>query len=114
MSQPTSSDSSGVRSDSLISNDIAVSLGRDAQIEASEILVEVTDGQVLLTGEVPERRMREQAEKLVAALPGVRGVRNLIRYDDGSDSFGEPGEAIRGLDPDESPGPTEAPRGKSK
>ena len=102
----------GVRSDALIGDDIALTLARDERIEAAEILVEVRDGEVTLTGEVPEPQMRELAEACVSALPGIRGVRNLIRYDDGAASFGPSGEAVRVMTPDESPGPTEAPDGE--
>jgi len=108
-SQSSSADG---RSDELIGSDAVQTLARDERIEAAEILVEVADGTVTLTGEVPEPDMRALAEQAVAALPGVRSVRNLIRYDDGADSFGPSGQAVRGLDPDESPGPTEAPRGR--
>ncbi|HYG06056.1 MAG TPA: BON domain-containing protein [Stenotrophomonas sp.] len=110
MTRENQNDARGIRSDSLIGDDIAVTLARDERIEAAEILAQVSDGEVTLTGEVPEPQMRELAEQCVAALPGVRAVRNLIRYDDGADSFGPRGEAVRTLDPDESTGPTEAPR----
>lgn len=110
MSRNTQNDAVGARSDELIGSDAVVSLARDERIEAGEILVEVKNGEVTLTGEVPQQQMRALAEQCVAALPGVRGVHNLIRFDDGADSFGPPGAAVRGLDPDESPGPTEAPQ----
>jgi|GEM_PF-6559246 len=114
MSRNTHNDAAGARSgearsDELIGSDAVVSLARDERIEAGEILVEVKEGEVTLTGEVPQQQMRALAEQCVAALPGVRGVRNLIRFDDGADSFGPRGAAVRGLDPDESTGPTEAP-----
>lgn len=99
-------------SDRLIADDIIRALADQADIEAGEILIEVRDGQVTLTGDVPEQAMKQRAERLVSTLPGVAGVRNLLNVDDGSASFGPPGEAVRGLDPDESPGPTEAPRGR--
>ncbi|HEY0335489.1 MAG TPA: BON domain-containing protein [Stenotrophomonas sp.] len=111
MVSPSHSGTGDIRSDELIGGDAVQSLARDESIEAGEVLVEVKDGQVTLTGEVPQRDMVALAEQCVSALPGVRGVRNLIRYDDGADSFGPPGAAVRGLDPDESTGPTEAPKG---
>jgi len=119
MSRNTHNDAAGARpdetrSDGLIGSDAVVSLARDERIEAGEILVEVKDGEVTLTGEVPQKQMRALAEECVAALPGVRGVHNLIRFDDGADSFGPRGAAVRGLDPDESPGPTEAPHGDQR
>ena len=110
MSRDSRNDTGAVRSDALIGDDAVETLGRDERIEASEVSVEVKDAEVTLSGDVPEPQMRALAEEIVAGLPGVRSVRNLIRYDDGADSFGPPGEAVRGLDPDENPGPTEAPR----
>ncbi len=110
MSRDSRNDAGAVRSDALIGDDAVETLGRDERIEASEVSVEVKDAEVTLSGDVPEPQMRALAEEIVAGLPGVRSVRNLIRYDDGADSFGPRGEAVRGLDPDENPGPTEAPR----
>ena len=67
----------------------------DARIDASEILVMVEGGVVTLTGNVPERRMKHRAEDTAADASGVTDVRNTIRVDSGSDSFGRPGEAVR-------------------
>jgi len=100
------SPSSDARSDQMIGDDVLRALADDEQLEAGEILIEVRDGQVTLTGDVPERGMKAQAEKLVAGLPGVAGVRNLINFDDGARSFGRPGEAVRGADHQGGPGST--------
>jgi hypothetical protein len=84
-----------VRSDARITDDIIDRLTDDAYIDASEILVMVENGVVTLTGNVPERRMKHRAEDLVADAMGVRDVRNTLRVDDGSASFGPPGQAVR-------------------
>ena len=102
---PTSS-SGDTRSDQSIGDDVLRALAEDEQLEAGEILIEVRDGQVTLSGDVPERSMKALAEKLVAGLPGVAGVRNLINFDDGARSFGRPGEAVRGADHQGGPGST--------
>jgi osmotically-inducible protein OsmY len=84
-----------VRADDRIADDIVQRLSDDPHIDASEILVMVESGDVTLTGNVPERRMKHRAEDLVADASGVRDVHNRIRVDDGSRSAGRPGEAIR-------------------
>ena len=84
-----------VRPDARIADDIIGRLTDDERIDASEILVMVEGGVVTLTGNVPERRMKHRAEDTAADASGVTDVRNTIRVDSGSDSFGRPGEAVR-------------------
>jgi len=67
----------------------------DDHIDASEILIMVENGEVTLTGNVPDRRMKHRAEDLVAETSGVRDVQNRIRVDNGSASAGPPRGAIR-------------------
>lgn len=83
------------RSDTSIADEIYSRLTDDDGIDASEILVMVEGGQVTLTGEVPERRMKHAAEDLVDAMHGIKEIHNRIRVDRGSDSFGPPGAAVR-------------------
>jgi len=92
--------------DRLLADDVIRALADEDDIEAGEILIQVTDGQVTLSGDVPEQAMRQRAERLVATLPGVATVRNLLNVDDGSASFGKPGEAVRGADHQGGPGST--------
>jgi hypothetical protein len=84
-----------VRPDDRIADDIISRLTEDARIDAREIVLMVQDGVVTLTGNVPERQMKHCAEDRAAEASGVREVRNTIRVDDGSASFGKPGEAVR-------------------
>jgi hypothetical protein len=84
-----------VRSDERIVDDVIDRLTDAPHIDASEILVMVEQGEVTLTGNVPDRAMKREAEDLVAQASGVRDVHNRIRVDDGSASAGRPGEAIR-------------------
>ncbi len=92
--------------DQLLVDDVIRALSDEADIDAGEILIQVQDGHVILSGDVPERAMKLRAERLVATLPGVAGVRNLLNVDDGSASFGQPGEAVRGADHQGGPGST--------
>lgn len=85
------------RSDSLVAEELNERLGHDDQLDASEILVRVEDGHVLLTGEVPEKWMKRRAEDIADAIRGVRDIENLIRVDDGSKSFGTGGPVRAGL-----------------
>lgn len=83
------------RSDERIADDLIQRLTRDDEIDASEVLVAVENGEVTLTGEVPERRMKHLAEDLASAVQGVRNVHNRVQVDRGSRSFGPPGRAVR-------------------
>ena len=83
------------RPDDRIVDDVIARLTDDDHVDASEILVIVENGEVTLTGNVPDRRMKHRAEDLVADASGVREVHNRIRVDDGAASAGRPGEAIR-------------------
>lgn len=75
------------RSDASIADEVYFRLTEDPFIDASEILVNVEDAVVTLTGEVPERRMKHRAEDLVHEIRGVRDVRNVIRVDKVQRSF---------------------------
>ncbi|MCD9086882.1 BON domain-containing protein [Stenotrophomonas sp. SY1] len=81
------------RSDTLIGDEIVHTLGRHGQ--ASQVLVQVKEGRVTLSGDVPSAEVKLQVEELVADIEGVRGVRSLLNVDSGNRSFGAPGEAIR-------------------
>lgn len=83
------------RSDTLIADDVQLSLREDGEVDAGEILVMVEGGVVTLTGNVPERAMKRAAEDCVSRVAGVGDVVNRLRVDDGSASFGRPGEAVR-------------------
>jgi Predicted periplasmic or secreted lipoprotein len=67
------------RSDDRIKEEICEMLTRDPSIDASEIDIEVKEGEVTLTGSVPDRRMKHLAEDCVERSFGVRDVTNQIR-----------------------------------
>lgn len=82
------------RSDSLIAEELNERFTHDELLDASEILLRVEDGKVLLTGEVPERWMKHRAEDIADGVRGVKDIDNQIRVDNGSASFGA-GGAVR-------------------
>ncbi len=84
---------SAQRSDTLIGDDVVRSLGQQGQ--SSQVLVQVKDGEVTLSGDVPSIEAKRQAEHLVASIDGVRSVRNHLNVDNGTRSFGERGQAVR-------------------
>ena len=83
------------RPDDRVRAAVAHELARDGTIDAAQVLVAAEDGVLTLTGEVPKGWMKARAEDVAARVQGVREVRNLLRHDDGSASFGPPGEAVR-------------------
>lgn len=85
------------RSDSLIAEELNERMTEDDQLDASEILLRVEDGHVLLTGEVPERWMKHRAEDIADGVRGVKDIDNRIRVDNGSGSFGTGGPVRAGL-----------------
>lgn len=85
------------RSDSLIAEELNERFMDDDLLDASEILLRVENGHVLLTGEVPERWMKHRAEDIADSVRGVADVENLIRVDNGEASFGTGGAVRSGL-----------------
>ena len=51
----------------------------DPHLDATEIQVEVTDGEVTLTGNVGSRADRHRAEDIADSVSGVRYVMNNLR-----------------------------------
>ncbi|MBO9665429.1 MAG: BON domain-containing protein, partial [Bdellovibrio sp.] len=67
------------RSDDRIKEDVSEALTRHARIDASDIEIEVKNGEVTLTGTVTERRMKHMAEDLAEKCSGVKDVINHVR-----------------------------------
>jgi hypothetical protein len=69
------------RSDERLREDICERLTDAADIDATEIGIEVHSGEVTLSGSVPDRRMKRAAEDLVEECSGVSQVHNALRID---------------------------------
>ncbi|MBT1690289.1 BON domain-containing protein [Dawidia soli] len=67
------------RSDERILEDVSERLAEDAYVDASGIAVEVKQGEVVLSGTVPDRMTKRRAEDIVEAVSGVSHVENKIR-----------------------------------
>src|SRR5690606_23118505 len=59
------------RSDERITEDVCDRLTDDPMVDASDITVQVRDGEVTLTGTVEDRRQKRRAEDIVEDVPGV-------------------------------------------
>lgn len=68
-----------VRSDARIFEDVGEALSREDAVDASEITISVLGGECTLDGSVTTPRMKTITEEVVAAVPGVRQVRNRLR-----------------------------------
>lgn len=67
------------RSDERIRDDVNDRLTQHGMIDASEIEVEVRDGEVMLRGTVDERRQKRMAEDVAESVLGVQDVNNQLR-----------------------------------
>ena len=74
------------RSDERIREDVSDRLLEDSYVDASDITVEVQDGEVTLSGAVNSRDQKRRAEDCVETVSGVREVHNRLRVNrqDGS------------------------------
>lgn len=81
------------RSDSRITEDINDRLSDDDMLDASDIEVKVTNGEVILSGTVDNKQNKRYAEDIVEAVSGVKDVENRLRVkskSEGQDSGGSP------------------------
>jgi osmotically-inducible protein OsmY len=67
------------RLDERIREEINDALWEDEQLDASEVIVSVQDGDVSLSGTVCDRASKRRAEDLVEDISGVKNVENRIR-----------------------------------
>lgn len=67
------------RADGRIREDVCEILTDDPYVDASDVEVEVKDGEVTLTGTVSGRDVKRRAEALVDHVGGVRDVHNRLR-----------------------------------
>lgn len=80
------------RSDERIREDICERMQEDGDLDASDLEVQVSNGEVTLTGSVPDRHAKRLAEDIAESASGVRDVHNQVRV---ASSIGQPleGEA---------------------
>jgi osmotically-inducible protein OsmY len=67
------------RSDDRIHDEVCERLTRHPLIDASLMDVQVKDGEVVITGEVLDRRMKHMAEDVIDEVSGVREIHNHLR-----------------------------------
>jgi hypothetical protein len=67
------------RDDNRIREDVSEELTNHPEIDASEIEVRVSNGEVTLTGTVHDRQAKRAAEDLIENCPGVKEVHNQLR-----------------------------------
>lgn len=67
-----------IRTDEQIKKDVVDELYWDYRVDASEVKVEVENGQITLTGTVPTYTARNAATSDAWAIAGVKGVTNLL------------------------------------
>jgi osmotically-inducible protein OsmY len=67
------------RSDARIYEDVCDRLAQAPDIDASDIEVRTTNGEVTLAGSVREREEKRRAEDLIEGVSGVRDVHNNLR-----------------------------------
>jgi hypothetical protein len=83
------------RSDARIQEILHERLTGADTIDASAVIVAVSDGKVTLNGWVPERWMKHDAEELAHRIGGVVDVENRIQVGGDPKDFGKPGQAVR-------------------
>jgi osmotically-inducible protein OsmY len=67
------------RSDERIREMICERLTDDPYVDASEVSIEVRDGVITLSGDVPERRMKHRVEDIASEMGRDNEIRNEIR-----------------------------------
>ena len=67
------------RSDERIREDVNDRLTDDPYVDASDIDVIVSGGEVTLSGTVDDRRSKHRAEDIAESIPGIRHVQNNLR-----------------------------------
>src|SRR5437762_9110510 len=79
------------RSDERIFEDVCDLLERDPEIDASDITVQVSGGEVTLQGSLNERWTKRRAEDLIDGVAGVKDVHNRLRVAERGGAAAGPG-----------------------
>lgn len=85
------------RSDDRIREDVSDRLTDDPYVDASDIEVAVSGGEVTLTGHVEHRGARRRAEDLADSVSGVTHVQNNLRVRSASEGTGAGASAMAGM-----------------
>jgi len=103
------------RSDERIREDANDRLTDDWRVDARQISVSVENGEVTLSGKVPNREAKHRAEDCIERISGVKHVQNNLRVDDTltnttgtSSSWGQSGSGTSGTTASSSLGSTGA------
>jgi osmotically-inducible protein OsmY len=67
------------RSDDRIREDVCERLTDSWDVDATDVSVQVQDGEVTLAGSIPSRQQKRRASECVEHVPGVRDVFNQLR-----------------------------------
>lgn len=79
------------RSDERVREDVCDRLTDDDDVDATSIEVAVKNGEVILTGTVPDKRSKRRAEDCAEQVSGVKDVQNQLRVRAGDERGGEMG-----------------------
>ena len=82
------------RSDERLREEISDRLMEDDSVDATDVEIKVTGGEVTLTGTVPDRWMKRRAEDCAEQVMGVRDVMNQIRVQS-EQGFGRAGDTTQ-------------------
>lgn len=64
----------------ITADDVSYMLGRHPEIDTSNIIIKVDKGEVILSGSVPEERMKFMAAEIVKLIHGVKMVSNHLKH----------------------------------
>lgn len=81
------------RSDERVFEDVCQRLTQHGWIDASNMQVNVKDGEVTLTGTVPDRQTKRMAEDLVEGVSGVKDIHNQLHLEQQGRQMGRGGQA---------------------
>ena len=79
------------RSDERIREDVSDRMWLDSRLDASDVEVNVANGEVTLAGTVRSREEKRRAEDIAESVPGVRHVQNNLRVGPGTGTSAAPG-----------------------
>ncbi len=100
-------------SDATVQADVYVALLEKLGRDGLPIDVQVTNGRVILTGQVGQRSTQELAEEVALSVPGVKSVDNRVTAPAGTAAQTAPGQAVDHFDLEVQDGILEARVGKN-